>query len=148
MLGKAFDRLPDQGRRAHRHGALRHDDLLLVHALADRSGDVEHVLEVGRAVLVRRRAHRDEDDLRLLCDPWHIGREAQAAGGDVPLHQGLESGFIDGDMSPVQRLHLLIIDVAADDRVAGLRQAGAGNEADVSSPYDSNTHRWSRFFGV
>src|SRR5437879_7966012 len=47
--------------RSDRDGALGDDDLGGVEVPSDRGGDVEHVLQIRRAVLVGRRAHGDED---------------------------------------------------------------------------------------
>ena len=49
--------------RPDRDRALGNDQLRLVHVLADGAGNAQHVLEIGRAVLVGRRADGDEDDL-------------------------------------------------------------------------------------
>ena len=47
---------------AHRHGDLVDDDLVVGHVAADVARGGQHVLQVGRAVLVGRRADGDELD--------------------------------------------------------------------------------------
>jgi len=46
--------------------------------LADRARYGEHVLQVGAAVLVRRRAHGDEDDIA-------VRDRARGIGGEPPV---------------------------------------------------------------
>ncbi len=47
-------------RRADRDGGFAHDDLVAVHVAADGASRRNHVLQVCRTILVRRRAHRNE----------------------------------------------------------------------------------------
>src|SRR5216117_1611891 len=49
----------DPFRRPHRHGAFRDYELGPVHVLADRARHGKHVLQIGRAIFVGRRAYRD-----------------------------------------------------------------------------------------
>ena len=51
--------------RAGRHRALVDDDLVAVHRAADLARGRQHVLQIGRPVLARRRADGDEDDVGL-----------------------------------------------------------------------------------
>ena len=50
----------------------RLDQRRRVHVPADGAGYVEHVLEIGRAILVGRRADGDEDDRRALDRLRHV----------------------------------------------------------------------------
>ena len=54
-------------RRADRHRGLGDDHELALHVLADLFGDGEHMPEIRGAVLIGRRAHRDENDVGR-CD--------------------------------------------------------------------------------
>ena len=53
--------------------------------LADGARHRQHVLQVGAAVLVRRRADGDEDDVAVRDRRGGVGGEVQAAGGVVGL---------------------------------------------------------------
>ncbi len=64
---------------AHRHGGLVEDDLRRGHVLGDGRGHREHVLQVGRAVLVGRRADGDELDAAVRDALRRIGGEVQPA---------------------------------------------------------------------
>src|SRR5207244_12608269 len=69
-------------RGADGNRALGDDQLGAVHVPPDGARHLEHVLQVGRAVLARWRADRDEDDVRTLDRSADVGGELQAA---VPL---------------------------------------------------------------
>ena len=51
------------------------DHLVLAHVLADGARNREHVAQVRRAVLVRRRAHRDQLELSVLDALFCVGGE-------------------------------------------------------------------------
>ena len=78
--------------RADRHGGLVDDDAVLVDVPADRARDREHMLQIGAAVLVRRRADGDEDDCAVRDRGGGIGREVQAAGRVVGRDESARPG--------------------------------------------------------
>ena len=100
--------------------------------LADRARDCEHVAQVRGAVLVRRRA--DGDDLEQPVGNGSLGvrGEGKAALASIQRDQLIEAGLVDRHLAGVQARDLGGIDVDADDVIAGIRQAGAGDKADVS----------------
>jgi hypothetical protein len=110
------------------------------HVPPDRLGHREHVLQVGAPVLSRRGPHRDEDDLRRRHRAGDVGREGQPPVLEVPLHQRLQPRLVDRDLPLVQPPDLPLVDVAADDVVAGLREPGPDHEADVPGAYHCYVH--------
>ena len=122
----------DLVRRAHRHRRLGHDDLVFVHVLADRARDREHVAQVGRAVLVRRRADGDDLEQAVRDRRPGVGRELQPALVPVAGDRLVEARLVDRDLAGVQARDLGRVDIDANDVVAGVRQAGAGDETDVT----------------
>jgi hypothetical protein len=66
----------------------------------------EHVLQVGRAVLVGRRADRDELDVAVRDRGLDVGREAQAAGRAVARDHFLEARLVDRHAAGVQDVDL------------------------------------------
>ena len=141
MRGLAADDVADLDGGADRHGALVDDDLVAVHRAGDLAGDAKHVLQVGGAVLAGRRADGDEDDLRLRGRRApERGREGQALLALVPPDHLLEPGLVDGDLAPLQHPDLGRVLVDADDLVAVLGEAGAGNQPDVSAPNHRYLH--------
>ncbi len=61
-----------------------------------------------------------------------VGREAQAAGLRVALHDRLEARLVDRDLAGLQARDLGRVDVDAEHLVACLGEAGAGDQADVT----------------
>ena len=86
-LGLRHDRSAHPLGSPNGHGGLGHHHLGSVHVTADGTGDRQHVLEVGGAVLVRRGANRDEYDLGPFDRGAHIGREAQPFLGLIAADQ-------------------------------------------------------------
>ena len=119
VLRLALHGLTYLGGRTHRYRPLGDDDLVAVHGAADGAGGLEDVLEVGRAVFVRRGAHGDEDDVGGLDGSGDVGRERQAAGAEVAGDQRLESGLVYGDLAGVEAGDLFFDDIRADDVVDG-----------------------------
>lgn len=76
MIGPQY--VHDALGRAHRHRALLDDDLVTGRDLRDHPGRALDVLQVGGPALavaehLRRRVHRDEDQLGLLdCLQWYF----------------------------------------------------------------------------
>ncbi len=106
----------------------------------DGAGHRQHILQVGGAVLVRRRADRDE----LVHAVGHafggIGGEAQAAFGGVLQHQFGQARFIDGNLPLAQARHLVGVDVHTQDVVADVGEAGSGDQSDVAGAENGDIH--------
>src|SRR3989440_7629261 len=98
MLGD-FAAYPLRGADGNR--ALGDDQLGAVQVPPDGARHLEHVLQVGRAVLARWRADRDEDDVRTLDRSADVGGELQAAVPLIAHDERLESGLVDRE--PVLR---------------------------------------------
>ena len=108
--------------------------------VADGGGDLEHVAQIRRAVLVGRGADGDEDDPAVRHALGGIGGEAEPAGGGVRPHQIVEPGLVDRDAPGLQRLDLGGVDVDAEHLVADLRQHGPLDQADVAGTEDGDPH--------
>ena len=130
------DALADLVRRAHRHRRLVDDDPVLVRVAADGLGHGQDVREVGRTVLLGRGADRDELEQAVTDALFGVGRELEAPLVEVALDQHVEPGLVDRDVALLQPRDLAGVDVDADDVVAGLGEAGAGDQADVTRTED------------
>jgi len=62
---------------------------------ADLLGDREDVLQVGRAIVIRRRADRDEDDVGGGDGRRNVRGEGQSLLLDVPFDVVVQTGLID-----------------------------------------------------
>jgi hypothetical protein len=126
--------------RSHRHGALVDDDLVVGHVAADAACGGQHVLHVGRAVLVGRRAHADELQRAVRDRGGDVGRELQPARRAVARDDLVQPRLVDRDAALVEDADLARVDVQADHVVAHFGEAGAGDEADVAGADDGDFH--------
>jgi hypothetical protein len=135
------DRLRHRRRGADRHRALVDDDAVAVHGAADLPRRRQDVLDVGRAVLAWRRADGDELDAAVPRRLGGVGREAQPPGGGIADDELRETGLVDRDPALAESRDLLRVDVEADDVVAEVGEARAGDQADVAGADDADLHR-------
>jgi hypothetical protein len=56
----------------------------------------------------------------------------EAVGGDVPLDELLEAWLVDGDAPGEEGVHFPLVVIHANDVVADLGEASAGDEANIS----------------
>ena len=140
LAERLLDALADLVGGADRHGGLVDDDPVLGHVPADRLGDREHVREVRRAVLLGRGADGDELEQAVRDALLRAGREPEPALVEVALHDDVEARLVDRDLALLQALDLARVDVHAEDVVAGLGEARAGDQADIARTKDCNFH--------
>ena len=69
----------------------------------------------------------------------------EAVGGDGGLHEVGEAGFVDGGFARLHEFDFFFVDVDADDVVAGVGEANAGDEADVAGADDADFHSNNSF---
>src|SRR5439155_23324406 len=119
-----------------------------VHDARDLARDRHDGAEVGRSVVARRRAHRDEEHGALLDGVGEIGREREPALGNVAADQLLEPRLVDRDNALGERLDLRVDVVDADDVVAALREARTGDEPDVAGAHYAELHERARIPAV
>jgi hypothetical protein len=146
VLGARFDEVAHRMRCADGHGGF-HDDQFrrgirpkLLNHLRDVAGGREDVRGVGRAVFLRRCAYAHHDHLGVAVGLLFFGRECKAACGGVAGDHVAEAGFVDGHVAAVEHVDLGAVDVEPDDVVARIRQARAGDQADVSSANHREFH--------
>jgi hypothetical protein len=69
-----------------------------------------------------------------------VRRELEPARLLVAGDEVVEARLVDGDLAPVEPLDLARVDVSAHHVVAEIREARAGDEADIPSPDDPEVH--------
>ena len=110
---------------------------MLGHGLGDRVD----VLQVGGAVRALRRADGDEDHLGVGDRFLDVGGEASGVpSARLRWTIGSRPGSKIGTSPRSRRVDLALVEIRADDVVAGLGEAGAGDEADVTRSNDANPH--------
>ena len=125
---------------ADRHRRLRDHDAVLADIAADRLGDAQHVLEIGGAVFVGRRADRDELEQAVLDAFRRVGREVEAPGGEIALEQIVQPRLVDRRLAALEHLHFALVDIHAQHVVADLGEARTRDQADVAGTEDGKTH--------
>ncbi len=120
--------------RAGRDSAL-HDERCL-YAGGQLVDDGPHGREVGVAGVCRGRADGDERELGSVQSLADVEREAKALAH--PFDHVLQSRLVDRDAAAAQRVDLVGQDVADNDVVTELRQAGPGDEAHVACSEDGD----------
>src|SRR6185503_6686926 len=100
------------------------------------------------AVLVGRRAYRDELEQAVRHALFGRGGELDAFGLDVGLDERVQAGLVDGDDALFQGFDLFRVDVHANDVVAHVGQARPGDQPHVSGTKDGDSHFvLTRLFG-
>ncbi|MNE85204.1 hypothetical protein D3C80_1821810 [compost metagenome] len=69
-----------------------------------------------------------------------VGGKNQAAGGAVALDQFLQARLVDRHAACIEQRDLLFVQVEAEHIVAQLRQASAGDEADIAAADNGDFH--------
>ena len=90
--------------RAHGHRALVDHHFVVLHVASDRARHLQHVRQIGRAILGCRRAHGDEDDGAVDGGLRRIGGELQTPGRGIACHQVRQAGLVNGDATLPQHL--------------------------------------------
>ncbi len=101
----------------------------------------EHMAHVGRAVLVLRRTHGDEQDFRADDGVVEVGREGEPLFGDVPGDQLREPRLVDRNLAALEAGDLVLVDIDGDDVVPVLGKARAEHQAHVSGSKNGDLHR-------
>ena len=125
---------------SHRHRGLVHNHLVFLHVSPDGARGGDHVLQVGGAVLVRRRAHGDELDRAMLCALGHVGGKTQAACLHIAPDHIFQARFKNRDAALLEDVDLVGIHVQTQYVVAHFRQAGACHQAHIAGADHANFH--------
>ena len=124
-----------------RHRALVHHDLMAGHRRGNVTGNPLDETQVHRPVRQRRRGDGNENHVRLLHALGRAGGETQPAGRRVPPEQLFQTRLVDRNSSRLKRFDLLGVVIHANDPVAGLGKAGAGNQPHITGPDNRQFHR-------
>ena len=133
-LAVLLERAPDRGARAHRHGRLHHQRVMV-----GRRHRADHGVDrrqVGVARVGRRRADGDEQQPRVLERGRDLGPEVQALA--VSGHALGQPRLVDRDLAAFEPGDLVGIDVDAPDLAAELRKARRGDQSHVAGADDCN----------
>jgi hypothetical protein len=102
--------------------------------------------EVGMTIAAaRRRAHCYENGFGIAYRARQFGRKDEPAGLRVGLHNALQIGLEDRNLSARQRGYLDVILVDAGDVMPEISKTGARNQSHISRSYDNDPHELNTF---
>jgi hypothetical protein len=126
---------------AHRNRGFLHQNHRLLAMPRDGFTHGEHVAQVRRTIVARRRADRDEQHLAVLHREFFIGGELQSLGFQAFAHEAGEARLENAHVALLQQLDFLFVDVHADHVVADFRQDRSLYQANVTATKYTDFHR-------
>ena len=99
--------------------------------------DVVDRREIGFAVLFRGRADANENCVAIANRLAGIGGVRDVAGLAGGFQDVVEVMLVDGDISSIELGNSIRVDVGANDLMARFREAGTGDEADITTTNDT-----------
>ncbi len=109
-----------------------------------RGDFLDRVVNIGKIGVAIAAPHggpySEKNQIRFTRYRGELGREAQAAGTHILLHERVESRLIDWNFAAVQLLDLAPVFLDASDVPAKIRETGGGNQADISGPDHADVH--------
>ena len=139
-LAVALDRLGHFVAGLYRHGAFIDHYLIAGHALRDFARNRFHETEVYRAIGLRRRRHRNKDDVRFLHAFAGRTGKAQPAGGGIALDEVFQARLINRHATGLKQLHLGNVFIDANHLMAYFGKACARYQPHVARPNDRQLH--------
>lgn len=125
---------------AYRDGRFLHHDDGLAAMLGDGIGHHEDRAEIGRAVLARRGADRDELHPAVFHGQARIAAETQAAAVQAFAQQGVEPGFVDAGEALREAFDLVPVDVHAQYIVAHFGEDGGLHQSYIATAEYADLH--------
>ena len=145
LLAACGQLLADRGldflRRPDRNGAFRYENGIFADVAAEGPRHIQHVAQVGRSVLVGRRADGRKDHLDLIETGGEVRREVQASRLCVAAHEFFEPGFVDRYNAAAEGFDLLRVGVHTGDVEPHFCETCARHEPHVTRSDDSYSHK-------
>src|ERR1700726_2137682 len=123
--------LSDFFARLDGHGALVDDHSVLFEDFCNLTRDPLDVGQIDTAIGLRRRRHRDKDNLRMIDTISDAVRKSQSMSRNVAINNFFEAGFVNGDVSALETFDLFLVIVDADNSVTDIGEASASHQTDI-----------------
>ena len=136
------DSLANECRCADGYGALGYQKGVFPDIFAESAGNVQNIVQIGRAVLVGRGAHRRKHDFHPVDALGEVRGERQPALAGVAKHHFFQAGLVDGDYASAQTFYFLFIDVDTRNIHPHFGETSARNETDITGAYYSYFHTY------
>lgn len=114
------------------------NQFVIVHQATDIACRGQNVLQVRPIRLHRWRADGDELDCAVVHRLFDVGRELQATGGNVALHQLVQARFVDGYAA--RRGRIFSGSMSRHRTSLPFGQAGAADQANIAGADDGYIH--------
>ena len=98
---------------AHRDRGLVDDNPISLQTFSDTSGYRQNIFQISGTVIVGWRSNRNELKQAMLNRFINIGRELQTLSRHVALDDGIQTGFVNGYLAPIQALDLTRVHINA-----------------------------------
>ena len=105
------------------------------------AGHGQHMLQIGRAIFLRRRAHGDEYHLTMVHGVGHFGGEVNAAFGPVATQQFLQSRLINGHTCRIEQSDFFRVVVYAQNLMSQFSQACARDQTHIARTDHRDFHK-------
>lgn len=116
----------------------------------DRVGDVarnfEHILQVGAAIFVARSSDADEHDFGVAIGLEFVGAEGESPRARVANDHLAQAWLVDRALAAAEHFDLALIDIEADDMVAGFGEACTRHKSHISGTDHGQFHAALRVF--
>ena len=70
----------------------------------------------------------------------YISREVQTSCFGIALDDFIKPWFVDGDLTLLEFIYFIFVDIDTEHRIADFSQAGPGNETDISRTENGDFH--------
>ena len=101
---------------------------------------IDHIFQVGRAILVGRGSHGAEHDRHLIYDVFQTGSELQASCFHIAAYHNVESWLVDGHYSIFQVIDFPLVDVDTSHMNTHVGKASTTDETHISRTYYCYIH--------
>src|ERR1700730_14754962 len=140
MLVIAFNGLANLFAGFDWHRALVDDHAIARQDAGDLTRDLFDKAEIDAAVRLLRSRHSDEDNLRVFNAILNTAAEPKPLRRNISVNDFFQSGFVDGHLARLEEFYFSWIVIHADDVMADVRKASAGDETDITGADDGNIH--------
>ena len=142
LVENALDELLDFLRRAQWNRRLDDKDSIVVDVLCKARGGVDHLREVGTAILCRWRVDGAEHIVHVVEDIREIAGEVEALRCHRALHHVFQALLIDWQAAIEQQVYLARVAVDACHVNTQIGKAGASNQPCVSCSNNKYIHNF------
>ncbi|OAV72419.1 hypothetical protein Barb7_03110 [Bacteroidales bacterium Barb7] len=123
------------------HRALRHHQQIPLHRPPDGTCHVQHILQIGTPVLIRRCSYGGEQHIHLVNHFLQPCREMQPSRPGIPADHLLQARLVNRQHALLQILYLPGINIHTADIRPHFRETSPRDQPDISGAYNRYFHQ-------